>query len=457
MHAHVDSLCIKGSLFTLIFPLWKNLKFLRIIFKVFHSFIKPVFFHILKDFPGFTQIHSPYGGYDENYLYSFFILSIFNERKLSTTMKLTFQKDVLLNGINIVLKAVSSKTTMSILGCILIDASGSEIKLTGNDMELGIETKIEGNILERGKIALDAKIFSEIIRKLSSPDAEIHIETDDALNTVISSENSVFKIQGRDSEEFSYLPYIEREHSITLSQFTLREIIRQTLFSISPNDSNKMMTGELFEVHGNELKVVSLDGHRISIRKIILKENYDDVKVIVPGKTLSEISKILNGDNESEVELFFSQNHILFAFDQTIVVSRLIEGEYFRINQMLSGDYETKFTVNKKDFLDCIERATILIRENDKKPLILNILDHSMELKLNSSFGSMNAELPIHKTGKDIMIGFNPKFLIDALRVIDDEEIDLHMMNPKSPCFIRDEDQNYIYLILPVNFNAASV
>lgn len=287
-------------------------------------------------------------------------------------MKLSFQKDALLNGINIVLKAVSSKTTMSILGCILIDASGNEIKLTGNDMELGIETKIEGNILEKGKIALDAKIFSEIIRKLSSPDATIMIESDQMLNTVISSDNSVFKIQGRDSEEFSYLPYIEREHSIRLSQFTLREVIRQTLFSISPNDSNKMMTGELFEVNGNELKVVSLDGHRISIRKILLKENYDNYKVIVPGKTLSEISKILNGDNESEVELFLSQNHILFAFDQTIVVSRLIEGEYFRINQMLSGDYETKLTVNKKEFLDCIERATILIRENDKKPLSLS-------------------------------------------------------------------------------------
>lgn len=372
-------------------------------------------------------------------------------------MKLTFQKDALLNGINIVLKAVSSKTTMSILGCILIDASGSEIKLTGNDMELGIETKIEGNILEKGKIALEAKIFSEIIRKLSAPDATITIESDAALNIIISSENSVFKIQGRDSEEFSYLPYIEREHSIVLSQFTLREVIRQTIFSISPNDSNKMMTGELFEVSGNELKVVSLDGHRISIRKITLKENYDNYKVIVPGKTLSEISKILNGDNESEVELFLSQNHILFAFDQTIVVSRLIEGEYFRINQMLSGDYETKLTVNKKEFLDCIERATILIRENDKKPLILNVLDPVMQLKLNSSYGSMDAEISIHKTGKDIMIGFNPKFLIDALRVIDDEKIDLYMMNPKSPCFIRDEDQNYIYLILPVNFNAASV
>ena len=324
-------------------------------------------------------------------------------------------------------------------------------------MELGIETKVEGAILERGKIALDAKIFSDIIRKLSSSDGEITIESDNRLNTTISSSNSVFQIQGRDGEEFSYLPYIEKDKSITLSQFTLKEVIRQTLFSISPNDSNKMMTGELFEVAGNELTVTSLDGHRISIRKITLKENYEANKVIVPGKTLNEISKILSGDNETEVRIFFSQNHILFEFDETIVVSRLIEGEYFRISQMLSSDYETKLTVNKREFLDCIERATILIRENDKKPLILNIVDNSMELKLNSSFGSMNAEISIHKTGKDIMIGFNPKFLIDALRVIDDEEITLYMMNPKSPCFIKDEEERYIYLILPVNFNAASI
>ena len=155
--------------------------------------------------------------------------------------------------------------------------------------------------------------------------------------------------------------------------------------------------------------------------------------------------------------IYFSTNHILFEFDNTMVVSRLIEGEYFRISQMLSSDYETRVSVNKKEFLDCIERATILIRENDKKPLIINIGDNSMELKLNSSFGSMNAELMIHKTGKDIMIGFNPKFLIDALRVIDGEEINIYMMNPKSPCFIKDEEETYIYLILPVNFNAASV
>ncbi len=372
-------------------------------------------------------------------------------------MKLTFQKDDLQNAINIVLKAVPSKTTMSILECILIDAEDSQIKLTANDMELGIETKVEGTIVNGGKIALDAKLFSEIVRKFSGGDSPITIESDGNFNTVISCDNSVFNIQGRDGEEFSYLPFIEKDHYICLSQFSLRDVIGQTIFSISPNDSNKMMTGELFQVHADLLKVVSLDGHRMSIRNVTLKDTYDDIKVIVPGKTLSEISKILGGDNEKEVLIYFSKNHILFEFDDTIVVSRLIEGEYFRIEQMLSSDYATKVTINRREFLDCIDRASILIRENDKKPIILNITDNVMQLKMNSSFGTMNAEVLIRKTGKDLMIGFNPKFLLDALRIIDDEEVDLYMMNPKSPCFIKDENENYIYLILPVNFNAATV
>lgn len=372
-------------------------------------------------------------------------------------MKLTFQKAALLNGINIVLKAVPSKTTMPILECILIDASTNEIKLTGNDMELGIETKVEGEILERGKIALDAKLFSEIVRKLADADSTVTIESDEKFNTVISGDNSVFKIQGKDGEEFSYLPYIEKDKYICLSQFSLKEIIRQTLFSISVNDSNKMMTGELFEVKGDTLRVVSLDGHRMSIRKVTLKDTYESTKVIVPGKTLNEISKILNGDNEKEVLIFFGTNHILFEFDDTIVISRLIEGEYFKVDQMLSSDYATKVVVNRKEFMDCIERATILIRENDKKPVILNIEEAKMSLRLNSSFGTMNAEILIHKTGQDLMIGFNPKFLVDALRIIDDEDVTLYMMNAKSPCFIKDENESYIYLILPVNFNAAAL
>lgn len=379
------------------------------------------------------------------------------ERKLSTTMKLTFQKEDLLNAINIVSKAVPSKTTMSILECILIDAMDQQIKLTANDMELGIETKVKGSIISGGRVALDAKLFSEMIRRFSGEESPVLIESDEKFNTVISCGNSVFRIQGRDGEEFSYLPFIERDNHICLSQFSLKEVIGQTIFSISPNDSNKMMTGELFQVHADLLKVVSLDGHRMSIRNVALKDVYDDRKVIVPGKTLSEISKILNGDNEKEVLVYFSRNHILFEFDDTVVVSRVIEGEYFRIEQMLSSDYSTKVKINRRDFLDCIDRASILVRENDKKPLILNILDQEMQIRMNSSYGMMNAEVPIRKEGNDLMIGFNPKFLSEALRIIDDEEVDLYLMNAKSPCFIKDENETYIYLILPVNFNAAAV
>ena len=367
-------------------------------------------------------------------------------------MKLIFTKSSLNKAVGIVMKAVPTRTTMSILECILIDASTNEIKFTANDMELGIETIVEGEIIEKGKVAIDAKIFSEIVRKL--PDNDITIETDDNYTSTITCEKSKFNIAGKSGDDFSYLPVILKEKSISLSQFTLKETINQTIFCTSPNDNNKMMTGELFEVKDNVLKVVGLDGHRIAIRNINLSGNADDVKVVVPGKTLNEISKILSSDAESVVNIYFTNNHILFEFDNTMVVSRLIEGEYFKINQMLSSDYETKVVINKKEFLDSIDRANLLIREGDKKPIIINITDGSLEVKVQSAIGSLNEDIDINKEGKDIMIGFNPKFLIDALRVIDDETVDIFLVNPKAPCFIRDKEENYIYLILPVNFSA---
>ena len=369
-------------------------------------------------------------------------------------MKLVCSKSNLLTGVQIVSKAVPSKTTMSILECILIDATQGQIKLTANDMEIGIETVIDGEVVEKGIIALDAKIFSDIVRKL--PDSDITIETDSSFKTTITCEKAKFNIIGKSGEDFSYLPEIERNDSIVVSQFTLKEVVRQTIFSIADNDNNKLMTGELFEINEDELKVVSLDGHRISIRKIKLKNSYGNKKVVVPGKTLSEISKILSGDTDKDVNIFFTDKHVLFEFDQTIVVSRLIEGEYFRIEQMLSSDYETKVKVNKRELLDCIDRATLLIKEGDKKPIIINITDQDMELKINSTVGSMDESMDIQKSGKDLMIGFNPKFMIDALRVIDDEEIDMYLVNPKAPCFIKDAEEQYIYLILPVNFTTVS-
>lgn len=367
-------------------------------------------------------------------------------------MKLVFTKSNLNKAVGIVMKAVPTRTTMNILECILIDATTNEIKFTGNDMELGIETIVEGEIIEKGKIAIDAKLFSEIVRKL--PDNDITLTTDSNNNALITCEKSKFNIAGKSGDDFSYLPAIIKDKMITLSQFQLKEVINQTLFSIAINDNNKMMTGELFEVNEGTLKVVGLDGHRIAIRNIKLEGRSDDVRVVIPGKTLQEISKILNADAESFVNIYFTNNHVLFEFDQTHVVSRLIEGDYFKISQMLSNDYETKVSINKKEFLDSIDRANLLIREGDKKPIIINILNGLLQVNVNSAIGALNEDIDIDKEGKDIMIGFNPKFLMDALRVIDDENVTMYLVNHKSPCFIRDKEEKYIYLILPVNFTA---
>lgn len=367
-------------------------------------------------------------------------------------MKVYFERSVLINAINTVLKAVPSKTNYKILECILIDARESFVKLTTNDTELGIETTINAQIEKHGITAINAKLFSEIIRKL--PDNQILLEIKD--NTaLIQCENAKFKIMCDDPDTYIQLPQFNKDKSITLSQYSLKEIIRQTIFSISSSDTNPIMSGELFEVKENQLRVCSLDGHRISIRKVELNEVYPDFEVVVPGKSLSEVSKILTGESDHEVRIFFSKNHISFEFDETIIVSRLIDKKYFNVDQMLSNDYETCITVNKKILLESIERSTLLVKESDKKPIIFNIGSNSMELIMNSSLGSMRDEIMVQQFGKDIMIGFNPKFMIDALRVIDDEEIQLYMINAKAPCFIKNQEETYIYLILPVNFNLA--
>lgn len=364
-------------------------------------------------------------------------------------MKLVFSQEELQKSISIVQKAVPSKTTLPILECILLDANFQDIRMTANDMELAIETKVNGTILEKGSIALDARIFSDIVRKL--PNSQVTITTNDNYVAEISCEKAKFSIPGQPGEEFASIPDIEREDPIEISQFSLREVIRQTIFSIAMSENNQLMTGELFEVKDGVLKVVALDGHRIAIRNLELKEAAAEHKVVVPGKTLTEISKILSGETEDMASIYFSKNHIVFEFDETVVVSRLIDGEYFRIEQMLSSDYETKVKVNRKDLLDCLDRASLLIRESEKMPVIFDITDGEIKLRINASAGSLNEELLIEKTGKDITIGFNPKFLIDALRVIGDETADLYFVNPKAPCFIRDEERSYIYLILPVN------
>lgn len=370
-------------------------------------------------------------------------------------MKIICSKSQFLRGVNIVSKAVSNKTTMEILECILIEAFDDCIKLTANDTELGIETTIQGEIVIPGKIALEAKLFSEIIKKI--PDRDVILETEENGNTSIRCEQIHCNIMGKQGDDFSHLPEITKENKITISQYDLKEIIRQTIFSVSDNENNKLMTGELLSIENNQLTITSLDGHRISVRKIELADNYPKTEVIIPGKTLSEISKILPGEAKDFVNLYLTDKHILFEFDETLVVSRLLEGKFYNIGQMLSTDYETKIVVNKMELLRCLDRSTLFVKESDRKPIILKIENNKMDLMISSQIGSMQDQIQLKKEGKDLMIGFNPKFLVDALRVIDEEEVTIYMINSIAPCIIRDEQASYLYLILPINVNNSGI
>ncbi len=366
-------------------------------------------------------------------------------------MKFTCTRNNFNNGINIALKAVPGKTTMPVLESVVMEAKGDSLSLVTNDMQLGIRTRIPADVREEGIILVNAKMISEYVRRL--PDEEVNVEVDENNNILLFTGESHFNISGLDPEEFPMLPEISMDKKIEISQFTLREMIHQTIFSISDNESNKVLTGELFEVNGDEFRIASLDLVRVSIRKVQLKDKYDHIKVIIPGKTLNEVSKILTGDLEDEVTIYFAENHVMFEFDETIVVSRLIEGNFYNIDQMMKNSYETRVKINKKDLYGCVDRATILLRESDKRPVILDIHEKEIQMKMRTKLGSMNEKVNVEMEGKELSIAFNPKYIVDVLRVIEEEEIYMYLFNSNAPCFIKDEEESYIYLILPVNMN----
>lgn len=369
-------------------------------------------------------------------------------------MKIRCSKQNLLSGINIVAKAVAAKTTKPILECIMFETMPDGLKLTANNLNLGIETVIEATILESGTAAINQKFFFDMIRKM--PDSEISVETnDETFKVEISSEHAHYSIPYFSGEDFPAITNVNKENSIQLSQMGLRDVIRQTIFSIADNENSKAMTGEYFEVNENKLTVVSLDGHRISMRKIALKGDNSNVSAIIPGKSLQEISKIIDGNAEEAVTIYFEKAYVMFEFGVTRVVSRLIEGEYFQIMHMLSMDTSLEMKCNRSDFMGMIDRASLLIQESDKKPVILHVKnDNNLYIKLDTNLGSFNDQMEIEKNGGEIIIGFNPSFLMDALRVIDDDKVNLYMKDSKSPCIIKDVEGTFAYIILPININA---
>lgn len=374
-------------------------------------------------------------------------------------MRVICGKSALVEGINIASRAVSSKTGLAILECCLLTVmKGDGFKLTANNMEMAIETKpIEADVLEEGAVALDSKVFFDIVRRL--PGNSVEIVSDSKNLTTIRSDKSEFKILGMNAAEFPATPELD-EDGVLQSRYTLpaaefKNMIRQTIFSVSLDNSKPTLCGELLEIEGGVVKMVSLDGIRVSLRQYDLgrkDENENIIKVIIPGKTLGEISKILPAEPEATVSFSATDKHILFDLENAVVVSRLLEGEFFNYENMFLKETETKVTVDRAEFLECIERASLVSRDA-KKGIKLKFEDGRIIITCNTEIGASYEEILAEQDGLGLEIGFNPRYIADVLKVLEQERVVLGFVSTSamSPCIIKVEDSSdYQYLVLPV-------
>ncbi len=364
-------------------------------------------------------------------------------------MKVICSKENLLNGINIVQKAVSTKTTLPILEGILLNAVDN-FKLTGNDLEIGIECYVEADIRSTGSIVINSKIFGDIVRRL--PDSEVLIEVTANNLVVVECENSHFEIKGINPSGYPALPVVEKENVLSLTQGNLKDMIRQTVFAVGSDENRPVLTGSLIEVKDKELVIVSIDGFRLALRRKILENDISDFSVIIPGKTLNEISKILQATDD-EVAVYSSNNQVVFDAKSWRIVSRLIEGKFLNYNSLLNKDFETKVIINIKEFQSSLERASLISMNDKNSPVKLFIGNDKIVITSNADLGNVREEVKAEIEGNTLEIGYNPAFLIDALKAIDEERASVYFITTNAPCTLRpliERNNDFAYLIQAV-------
>ena len=367
-------------------------------------------------------------------------------------MKFICYKDKILKALNSVVKGVASKTTMPILEGILIQTNDNEIKLTTYDLEIGIEYTMECEIKEQGSTVVNATMFTEIIRKL--PDAEINISLNENNLLIIECEGSLYKLATMNPDEFPELPKIEIENSITLEQSALKNMIRKTIFAVSSEETRPIFTGCLFEIKENKLNVVAIDGFRLALRKINLPVPVNDFKAVIPAKTLNEVNKILSDSFES-VQIGVAKNQALFEMENCKLVTRILDGEFLNYKSVIPESWQTRVKVNKASLQDSFERISLIssssIEKEKKYPVKVSVDIGKMTISCTNQSGDAKEELYISTEGQNIEAGFNPKYFLDCLKAIDEEEIYLEFGTNVSPCLVKSiEDNDYVYMILPI-------
>jgi len=367
-------------------------------------------------------------------------------------MKFICEREKLLKAINSVVKGVASKTTMPILEGILIQTNDNEIKLTTYDLEIGIEYIIESTIEEQGSTVVNAIMFSEIIRKL--PDTEISITLNENNLLVIECEGSLYKLATMNPEEFPELPKINIENSVDLDQKILKNMVRKTIFAVSMEENRPVFTGCLFEIINNKINVVAVDGFRLAWASSFLEKQCNDFKAVIPGKTLNEVNKIVT-DSFEPIKIGVSKNQALFQMENCKIVTRLLDGEFLNYSSVIPKNWETRIRVNKRDLQESFERISLIsasIAEKEKKyPVKTKIEVGKVTISCTNQTGDAKEEMYLETQGKELEAGFNPKYFLDALKVIEDEEIFIDFGTSVSPSVIRPiENEDYIYMILPI-------
>lgn len=367
-------------------------------------------------------------------------------------MKIVCDKDTILKAINSVVKGVASKTTMPILEGILIQTNDNEIKLTTYDLEIGIEYVMECEVKEQGSTVVNAIMFSEIIRKL--PDTEIYISLNSQNLLEIECEGSLYKLATMNPEEFPELPKIEIENSIEIDQNVLKNMIRRTIFAVSTEESRPIFTGCLFEVENNELTLVSVDGFRLALRSIYLNKQSNDFQAVIPGKTLNEINKIIT-DSLEPIKLGVAKNQALFEMEHCKVVTRILDGEFLNYKNVIPSNWETRIKVNKSNIQNSFERISLIsassVEKEKKYPVKVQVDIGKVVISCTNQTGDAKEELYVSTEGKNLEAGFNPKYFLDSLKVIDEEEIYIEFGTSISPCLIKSTENNdYTYMILPI-------
>lgn len=367
-------------------------------------------------------------------------------------MKIICEKDKILKALNSVIKAVANKTTMPILEGILIQTNENEIKFTSYDLELGIEYIMDAQVTEQGNTVVNATMFSEIIRKL--PDTEINITLNEQNLLVIECEGSLYKLATMNPEEFPELPKINIENSITVAQNTLKNMIRKTIFAVSVEENRPIFTGCLFEIANKRLNVVAVDGFRLAWNSTILDNVSNNFSAVIPGKTLNEVNKIIL-DSTTPITIGVSKNQALFEMENCKIVTRLLDGEFLNYSSVVPQVWETRVRANKSSLQNCFERISLIsassIEKEKKYPVKISIDIGKVTISCTNQTGDAKEELYVTTEGKNLEAGFNPKYFLDALKVIEDEEIFIDFGSNISPSVIRAIDNDeYSYMILPI-------